>query len=263
MSEGRYVYAILGSDTPLPVDVTGLRGSRVETVCHRALCAATSAIDATELRVTAHDALEHEAVVEGLRQFGPAIPVRFGTVLAGTPAVVRALSERYDTLVADLARLAGTVEFGLSVLWEEPDWDAGTEPPITTLGGIASDEPGKPGSRYLRARLLQHRRDAARRAKAEAAARALDTLFHPLVLDTRWTIRPSSRVAARAAYLLHLSAVEAFQQAFEEARVLHPDLRFLLSGPWPPYNFVTTPESGAAAVADTEGRPAYTANRRG
>ena len=29
-----------------------------------------------------------------------------------------------------------------------------------------------------------------------------------------------------------------------EIRRAHPDLRFLLSGPWPPYSFVTPPEGG-------------------
>lgn len=250
MTEGHYVYAILARETSVPPGLTGIRGTALQMVAHRELRAATSAVEAIALPATVDDALTHETVVEALRQAGPALPVRFGTILADTPAVVRALAERYETLVADLVRLADTVEYGLSVLWEQ------LEPERTaheTAPSQSAEDPGdvssNPGSRYLHARLAEHRRDTLRRANAEQTARDLDALLRPFALDSRWTIRPASRIAARAAYLLHQSAVEPFRQAFEEGRVLNPDLRFLLSGPWPPYSFVTAPAPGGAPIA--------------
>src|SRR5204862_126411 len=82
-----------------------LRGwgdAAVSTVPWRALAAATSPLQSGALRPTEENVWRHEAIVEALRQVGPALPVRFGTVLADADAVAHALAERYDVLVADL-----------------------------------------------------------------------------------------------------------------------------------------------------------------
>src|SRR5437763_14778360 len=104
----------------LPAGLVGFGEARLSTVRWRALAAATTPFDPGELRPRAEHVLRHEAIVERLRQVSPVLPVRFGTVLADADAVRRALAERYEGLIADLARLGDKVEFGLSVLWDRP-----------------------------------------------------------------------------------------------------------------------------------------------
>jgi len=42
-----------------------------------------------------------------------------------------------------------------------------------------------------------------------------------------------------AAYLVERNQVAAFRQAVEALSAAYPALRFLCTGPWPPYSFVT------------------------
>jgi hypothetical protein len=234
MASACYVYAILARETPLPAGLRGIDGAAVALVPYRALAAATSPLERGAPRPTPENVWRHEAVVEALRSQGPALPVRFGTVLADASAVARALAARYDVLVADLARLGDKVEFSLSVLWD---------PPRTQEEDQASRREAQgPGARYLQARLAAHRREAAGREKASALARALDRELSVHALERRCTLLPTPRIAVRAAYLLEPGRVPAFQDAFTQLRRAHPDLRLLLSGPWPPYSFVTPPE---------------------
>src|SRR5215216_7418649 len=120
MASRCYVYAILEREMRLPTELVGFGDARLLSVPWRSLAAATSTLDSGELRPTAEHVLQHETVVEGLRQVGPALPVRFGTVLPDADAVARALAERYEVLARDLARLGDKVELGLSVLWDRP-----------------------------------------------------------------------------------------------------------------------------------------------
>jgi hypothetical protein len=212
----------------------------VSTVPWRDLAAATSPLELGALRATVEDVVRHEAIVEALRRLGPALPVRFATVLADAQALAHALAVRYDVLVADLARLGDKVELGLTVLWDPPSTQ-GEEP---ATGSEAVREAHGPGARYLQARLAAHRREAAARDRARALARELDRELSVHALERRCTILPTARLAVRAAYLLDPGRVPAFQDTFAEIRRVHPDLRFLLSGPWPPYSFVTPPEGG-------------------
>ena len=257
MSHGNhYVYAVLARGTCLPSRLTGLGGDLM-LVPYRELAAAASIIDRATMQPTAQDVLRHEAIVEALRESGPTLPVRFGTVLTDAQAVAHALSERYDVLLDDLARLGDKVECGLVVLWREV-------PPVSNRtaegGAVASNLNGReeargPGAEYLRARTLRYRSATASHERAHSLVQDLDIALRPHAIDSRVTIAPTAGIALRAAYLLRASAVGPFGDAFEEVRGMRPDLRFLLSGPWPPYSFVTKPANLANLLRGSSTEP--------
>jgi hypothetical protein len=240
MASACYVYAILARETPLPAGLRGLEGAAVALVPYQALAAATSPLEHGPPRPTPENVWRHEAVVEALRQQGTALPVRFGTVLADAAAVAHTLAERYDVLVADLARLGDKVEFSLSVLWDPPRSPEDEQAP----GSGSATEARGPGARYLHARLAASRREAAVRERAGALAQELNRELSVHALESRCTLLPTPRLAVRAAYLVEPGRIPAFQDAFAQLRRAHPDLRLLLTGPWPPYSFVTPPEGG-------------------
>ena len=248
MASACYVYAILARETPLPAGLRGFNGAAVSTVPYRALAAAISPLQGEALRPTAENLWLHETIVEALRQQGPALPVRFGTLLADTAAVADALAERYDVLAADLARLGDKVEFGLSVLWDPPITPGEERAP----GSGAAVKAQGLGARYLRARLAAHRREAAMRERARALAHELDRELSVHALERRCTLLPTPRLAVRAAYLVEPERVPAFQDAFAQLDRAHPALRLLLSGPWPPYTFVTPPEGGERSASSRQ-----------
>lgn len=265
MHRGYYIYAVLAGETAVPPHLTGIGGAPVSAVPWRTLTAAVSHHDLVEFQPTVEHLLGHEAVVEALQKAGPVLPVRFGTVLNDRQAVEKALEERCQTLLADLARVGGKVELGLTVLWEQ-DNSCGNEPSegckgLESIDGTlgvsgpapmhSSDQYGSgQGARYLRARVAEHRREAWLRARAEVLARDVDEMLGRHTLERRFTLVPTSGLAFRATYLLELSSVVAFKEAFEMVRQLHPGLRFLLSGPWPPYSFVTPPTASRTPAAN-------------
>ena len=254
MTERCYVYAILARGVPLPSGLAGLDGSALSVVSWRSLAAAVSILDSAEPRPTLENLLRHEAVVEAVRSSGPALPVRFGTVVADLGAVEQALSERYTVLTADLARLGDKVEMGLAVLWdpEELDGKQSCEGRDDEFGVDPISQSG-PGARYLMGRLTQHREEILLRSRAQALAKDVDDLLRHNALQTQRVVLPTSHLALRAAYLLEPSRVGAFRGAFEEVRQARPYLRLLLSGPWPPYSFVTPQDTLSSVLLDRLG----------
>src|SRR3954451_16667516 len=125
MSAGWYLYAIVAGDTEVPSDLTGIEDAELSTVAWGSLAVVASPLASSGLRLTTENVLRHAAVVEEMRQHGPTLPVRFGTVVADAETLARALAERHDELVADLARLGDKAEFGLTALWDRPPVDDG------------------------------------------------------------------------------------------------------------------------------------------
>jgi hypothetical protein len=241
MASACYVYAIVGRDTPLPAPGSG-GAAELTLVRWRGLAAVMGRMAYEDARVSMEAVLQHEAVVEAVRQQGPALPVRFGTLFRDATAVVSALVERYDPLVADLDRLGDKVELSVTALWAAPPADSDS---------IADAAAGSSaGGRYLRARAAELRRDDAMRTRARGVAGELDEVLGKLSLERRVSLLPTPRVAVRTAWLLEPGQVAAFRSAF--ASIRQRELRLLLTGPWPPYSFVRP--AAADGGNGTEGR---------
>lgn len=266
-----YVYAIGAADIAAPAQVAGF-GGPLFVVRYGALGAVVSrmrpsarpdqhrASETSETVDAAPDGgaptangenlLRHEAIVEAICAGAAALPVRFGVILPDEAAVERALERQRDTLRADLLRIGDKVEMGVIALWnpaviqEEAEKDA-----EVALAANQRAEP-RPGLAYLRARQAQYQRSAALRARAERLGDALDAELRPRPLQSQRALCPAPRLALRAIHLLERAQVGAFEEAFDAARRRHAaEARLLLSGPWPPYSFVSAPRPTAPAHA--------------
>ena len=197
--------------------------------------------------------LRHEEIVEAICDDIPALPVRFGTTMPDGEAVARALASNAEMLLADLRRLGGKVEMGVIALWNpagQPEAPIGEEPGQLSKPDESSEP--RPGMVYMRQRQARYQREEATRARAQRLGRELDAELGPHALLARRSVCPNEQMALRDAYLLERAGIQAFERAFEEARRRHKEARLLLSGPWPPYSFVTR----SAGPQPEEARPA-------
>ena len=246
MGSACYVYAIVRRDMPLPPRGAGGADAELALVPWRELAAVTAPMEDGGAPRTVEAVLRHEAVVEEVRRQGSALPVRFGTVFRDAAAVAAALAERYEPLAADLDRLGDKVELSLTALWASPPSGDGA-----ASGRRQEEAPAArgAGARYLYARAAEQRRKDASKERARAVARELDAIVGGLAIERRESLLPTPRVAVRTAYLLDPARVSAFRAAVEGIRGTRGELRFLLTGPWPPYSFVrrTDAEGDAAA----------------
>jgi hypothetical protein len=249
MGEHYYVYAITAPDTQLPQSVS-VFGGPLLMVSYRDLGAIVSRIGTPETdgmapSATAENLLRHERVVEMARSHGRALPVRFGTVLPSREAVAQALATQHATLLDDLRRIGDKNEIEIAALWglatekppsaqRNPEVGGQPEPDTAPVGRRA-------GLAYLLSRQAEYRQAESARERAQTLARDLDARLRPLALECRRSLCPTERLALRDRYLVENERTGAFKQAFDEVRLRHQEVRFLLSGPWPPYSFVTPP----------------------
>lgn len=230
MSSACYVYAIVGEDMQLPAADSGVNAAQLTIVPWRKLAAVTEQVTHQDSLVTMDAVLRHEAIVEAVRRKGPALPVRFGTVFRDATAVVRALAQRYEPLAADLDRLGDKVELTITALWASDQCNS----------EIPTRNDQSAGFRYMQTRLAEVRRADQLKPRAQAIAEELDRVFGALALEQRSSLLPTRRTAVRTTYLLAPTQVCAFRAAFETVRETRKEVRVVLTGPWPPYTFVTT-----------------------
>jgi hypothetical protein len=242
-----YVYAITAQPEVRWPALRGLEEAPVFGLRFGDLAVAVSRVSREAVPATEDNVWRHETVVEKMMVSRTVLPVRFGTVLEGGRAVQDVMTEHYADFASDLTRLYGRVELGLRVLDQErPEEPPPEARPESAPPAVPGERPAYGSGRaYLLARSEQERRERTVREQAEALAAELHApLAHLAALSTH-RVLATPNLLLTAAYLLDRPAVASFRQEVETLARDYPHLRFLCTGPWPPYSFVT------AAVASS------------
>jgi len=170
--------------------------------------------------------LAYERAVEAIHARLAIIPLRYGCVM-GESAVIRLLEDHRQEYEALLARLLGMTEMGIRILWP-------------ARAGVLSGSPSSPGAAYLAS--LRNRYPTATALAPEEAQLAdqIVGLLSGYYTEHRREVSSSSR--GRLVSLYFLTPKTCAEQFWQRARQICPPsgTKLLLSGPWPPYNFVAT-----------------------
>jgi len=237
-------YCVLQPPGPaLPEKVKGVGEHPVYQVGHGRLSAAVSVIAPADLAPDVAKVRAYGQVVGTFHRHCTVIPLRYGCILDREPQVIQLLEQREQHYELLLQELDGCVEMGLRVLLP-----AMSLVPFPAAGVAGREErgpdpaappgpPPRPGQAYLTARKAHYaHQDRWTAEYRRAAARYLDQ-FAGLVVKSKIE-SPTPRLPLLSLYfLVPRGQLESFRQAFRRLSRAEP-ARLLLSGPWPPYNFV-------------------------
>lgn len=187
-------------------------------------------------------AMGHEAVVEQFLSAPALLPMQLLTIFNNDERALAYVASHRRQIARALKRVEGHVEWGLRLTWDEQAARAAAEKAQRPARG---DGHGA-GSAYLaRKRDL---RDV-NRVQLAGARTAATKLHRALSKHARDAVRrtateqaaPGSRLLLDAAYLVPVTRSAAFRRALRQGTgtLESGGLAASLTGPWPPYNFVS------------------------
>lgn len=225
MADARYLYCVLPAGHAPPAGLRGIEDAPVEAVTESGLTLWTSALPRRPA-ASIETIQQHNAVIEAAMQAGVTpVPLRFGQYARGADVAARA-AERRDAWRSALAEFAGCAEYGVRVI--EPERAvAARDVHARTVSGRA----------YLEAVARSAGLDRARKARAESLASTLRERLGDAIARDRVEPLPSTHGLASIAHLVPHEKADEYRTGMAAARAALPALRFLTSGPWPPYSF--------------------------
>ena len=229
----------------LPGSLLGVGGRPVYQVANGGLSVALSQIGRADLDPDIPRVRAYEQVVLSYHRRGVVVPMRYGCVVEQESQAIQLLEEHGPKYEALLQELDGCVEMGLRVLLPSGPWAAvipGGPEASREVAGPCPPDPAAAADRlgltYLTARKAHYASQDRWTTEYRQAAERCREQFTGLYVKCT-TEAPSPRLPLLSLYfLVPGSAVESFRQAFRQLTETEP-ARLLLSGPWPPYNFVT------------------------
>lgn len=218
---GLYLYCVGGPEHPEPAELEGIDGRPVRSLDTSGFRAWVSSMESTPA-ATLDRVRIHNAVVEASTARETPLPMRFGQWFATKGELVDALGERRPRLLQGLERVRGAVEFGVRII--DPNTP---EPPAPDRSS---------GRSYMEA--LARREEEAERARRRGAevAAEMRTFLGPAIREQ--AVRPGGSEALVAiAHLVARHDTGTYSTRLRTFSMGRPELRFVCSGPWPPYGF--------------------------
>jgi hypothetical protein len=189
--------------------------------------------------------LDYGKVIESIHRTRTVIPMRYGCVFDKESQIIRFLEEGYQKFKALLIELEGCVEIGIRILNSVREADS-------VQSGCANDQTvnvdtfSGSGRNYLNARKAHYSTKEFFSQKTGSLIKKYTASFDGLFVKVK-TELPSSHIRPPAIgdifltlyFLVPRGSVESFRAAFRQMCATE-SAKLLMSGPWPPYNFVTT-----------------------
>lgn len=229
MPEGRYLYCVAPGGHHPPADLRGLEGKEVRCLEHRGLALWVSEAERRPTpsldRIRSH----HAVVRSAMREEATPVPVRFGQWFRSRDDLLEAIDEERDRYGELLDRLHGTREHGVRVLERNPK-------PLPEEAPAANGESGREYMEELARREAEVR---AARDRGRRIGDALGSHLGGLVREERVELLESREGLVSVAHLVADADGERYRSEVERFAADHGDLDFRVTGPWPPYSFVT------------------------
>ncbi|TDD71037.1 GvpL/GvpF family gas vesicle protein [Jiangella aurantiaca] len=245
----QYVYAIVPAGTSAPDELTGIDDGDIELIAHGPVAAVVGKVVTDRAFGRRDDLLAHSRVTDTLAQRCPVIPVRFGSVVTDTGAVVGELLEPNTEFFASvLDELSGHRQYVVRARYDEEAVLAEIVRENPEIAALREDTRDHPVEATWNERIrLGELVARALEVKRDVDSAALLDLLVPAA--EAWNIRAAGEVdhLIDVAFLVADEQLDAFDQAAEQAaRNLAGRARVRLIGPTAPYDFVPDDDSWAS-----------------
>ncbi|MFF0205211.1 GvpL/GvpF family gas vesicle protein [Streptomyces sp. NPDC005017] len=237
-----YVYGIVRASHPaLPEGLEGIGEppQPVRVLPQGEVAAIISDLSA-ELRPKRRHLLAHQRVVDAAGAGGVVLPMRFGNVSPDDDTVSSVLSDHTEEFLQQLDALDGRTEYNLKANHDEEAvlrLVTAENPEIKSLAEANREAGG--GSHQDQLRLGEMIATAVQARETEDA-----DLVRQALEPAAEAVSPgpqSSGWLTNLSFLVERSSADRFRTAVDTLGQKHPHLELRLSGPMPPYSFVSTP----------------------
>jgi len=238
------LYCIFADEKSSPaVRLAGIDGQPIVVVSHSGLSASVSPCLHPSLTPDIERIQAYQRIIERFNHDRTIIPMRYGCLFPNREEVGLHLGQRAHYYLSLLSKLEGSVEMGVRVMMSEGRLPLEELERKREAHPMSNTQSPLSGKQYLTARKAHYSREDHNLEEIEHIIAQTHAAFSGLyvMFKSECGTTEVSALGNRVLSLYFLvlrDSVESFRQAFRRVskRVPH---KLLLSGPWPPYNFVT------------------------
>ncbi|MCF8347579.1 MAG: GvpL/GvpF family gas vesicle protein [Bacteroidales bacterium] len=222
--------------------MNGFSEERLFTVCFEEITAVVSEIEKTGLIANQANAILFADIIDQLHQHFTLLPMCFGSIMNTDDSVYQWLKMNYHELFKNMTKVENKLEFGLKIycnpenLKKELRLERETE-----TEKFSESLPGQSISvyrDYVNKKLKAHRLEQKFLSYIEVVTSEISEMLNRWNAEKKMRKMAASTNVVDAVFLLDQDRKAELISSVESLQAKYPRLSFVLTGPWPPYNFV-------------------------
>jgi len=233
-----YTYGIIDSSDQMLESIHGLKDFGVYNIPYCDIGVVVREFSEPVRNVTKSDVLAHEEVIERLMEYFTVLPVRFHTVFNGKDDIFSMMQSYYKDFRYNLDRLYNKVEFGIKVIWPADKIKKSIRNSHKKSKHEMTIPDGSLNKKFMGKKLEKYRINQEFEKKADKFINVMDIFFSKFAVEKKLKKLKTENLLLDAVYLVEKDRYDDFKEAFKHIKNSHTGFKFLLSGPWPTYNFV-------------------------
>ncbi len=226
----------------LLAEMKGISGGDLFVVATDEVAAVVSDIERSGFATDRSMAIEYAGLIEIMSQQFTLLPVRFGSVMESSDKILKMLERNYHDIQQNLQKVDNKCEFGLKILCDPEgimaDLKGKTEAMINTNVTPSAESKNSVYREWVNKKLHEHRLEEMMITFVDSVIAALSVSLVRLNAIHKFKKLVTAATIIDAVFLLDKEKKEILIQSVEEIEKQFPGLNFILTGPWPPYNFV-------------------------
>ena len=218
----------------------GFGARKLSAITFGDISAIVSETEKNELTATQTNALLFAGIIEKLEQSFTLLPMQFGSFLDSEETISQMLKKNYSEFRENLQKLENKNEFGLKIfcdlekLKDELRTKSENENEISTNDDIQNSI----FKEYVNRKLKEHRLEESLLKYIESIVSEFDGFLSRAKAPKKIRKRTAATIIVDAVFLLDKNKKDELIGEVENLQRKYPNQNFILTGPWPPYNFV-------------------------
>ena len=244
----KMIYSILSvkrNHEKLNALLVGMKGiSEVDlyVVSFDEITAVVSDIKRANLITDRSNAIEYAGVIENLAQQFTLLPMRYGSLMESTDLINKMLGRNYNEIQHNLLKVENKCEFGLKIFCDSEKLKA----ELRAKSEADTKTPAKPAPEiknsvyrdWVNKKLKEHRLEELLLTYVDSVIAEITGYLARLNAVNKFKKMATETTIIDAVFLLDKERKDALIHAVGGLQNQYPGLNFVLTGPWPPYNFV-------------------------
>jgi hypothetical protein len=220
----------------------GLLKAEIYSLKKGQITAILSNISRTNLITDSTNALLFAEIIDTLSQEYSLLPMRFGSFMESSNAILQMLERNYISIQKNLDQVNDKYEFGLKVfcdsaklkadLLEQTEYNDRVKEQLSTETKLSIYR------EWVNRKLKEHRLEELLLTHVDKVIASISEQLSSMNAVSKYKKLLSETTIIDALFLLKKDQYEELMAVITNLQKQYPGLNFVMTGPWPPYNFV-------------------------
>jgi hypothetical protein len=243
---GKIIYSLVlvkkdsGKFTKLLSSLKGILGANLSVVIFGEIMAVVSDIEETSTLADKSNLVEYAKLIETLAQQFTVLPVQYGSIMESSELVENMLKKNYSKFHENLEKVENKVEYGLKVFCDSKEIKKELASKLGLDVAPKSLQKDKTSiyKEYLNKKLKEHQLEKSLLEYVDTVIQDITAQLSKMNPTHKFKKMESESKIIDAVFLIKKSKQEDLITSVKDLQSKHIGLRLMLTGPWPPYNFV-------------------------